>query len=107
MLTNRIASKMQDVYGNRRLRPTLRNGNEVMNKLLSLDFTLDPTYDTYEASRDLHRARRQEWHEHIHFHNCGLSINPIVCRMDHTGSIGATEQEVAWRENFRLWMTFV
>jgi hypothetical protein len=28
-----------------------------------LDFTLDPTFNIYEASRDLHRARRAEWHE--------------------------------------------
>ena len=34
-----------------------------MNELLALDFTLDPTFNIYEASRDLHRARRAEWHE--------------------------------------------
>ncbi|HEX6893431.1 MAG TPA: amidohydrolase, partial [Chryseolinea sp.] len=32
--------------------------NKVMNELLALDFTLDPTFNIYEASRDLHRARR-------------------------------------------------
>ena len=37
--------------------------NAVMNELLELDFTLDPTFNIYEASRDLHRARRAEWHE--------------------------------------------
>jgi hypothetical protein len=37
--------------------------NEVMNELLALDFTIDPTFTIYEASRDLARARRAEWHD--------------------------------------------
>ncbi len=37
--------------------------NEVMNELLELDFTLDPTFNIYEASRDLMRTSRAEWHE--------------------------------------------
>lgn len=81
--------------------------NEVMNRLLALDFTLDPTYDTYEASRDLHRARRQEWHETYTLPQLWAFYQPN--RISH-GSYWfnwGTEQEVAWRENFRLWMTFV
>jgi hypothetical protein len=81
--------------------------NEVMDKLISLDFTLDPTYDTYEASRDLHRARRQEWHETYTLPQLWAFYQPN--RISH-GSYWfnwGTEQEVAWRENFRLWMTFV
>ena len=34
-----------------------------MDELLELDFTLDPTLTIYEASRDLMRARRAEWHD--------------------------------------------
>jgi len=81
--------------------------NEVMDKLISLDFTLDPTYDTYEASRDLHRARRQEWHETYTLPQLWAFYQPN--RVSH-GSYWfnwGTEQEVAWRENFRLWMAFV
>lgn len=87
--------------------PYSEKWNEVMNKLLSLDFTLDPTYDTYEASRDLHRARRQEWHETYTLPQLWAFYQPN--RVSH-GSYWfnwGTEQEVAWRENFRLWMTFV
>ncbi|MFM7329181.1 MAG: amidohydrolase, partial [Bacteroidota bacterium] len=43
--------------------PFTEKWNAVMDTLLKLDFTLDPTFDTYEATRDLHKARRQEWHE--------------------------------------------
>jgi hypothetical protein len=81
--------------------------NEVMNELLKLDYTLDPTFDTYEASRDLHRARRQEWHEEYTLPSIWKFYEPN--RISH-GSYWfnwGTEQEVAWKENFRLWMTFV
>jgi hypothetical protein len=87
--------------------PYSEKWNEVMNKLLSLDFTLDPTFDTYEASRDLHRARRQEWHETYTLPQLWAFYQPN--RVSH-GSYWfnwGTEQEVAWKENFRLWMTFV
>ena len=34
--------------------------NNVMNELIELEFTIDPTFNIYEASRDLHRAKRAE-----------------------------------------------
>ena len=44
-------------------KPYSEHWNNVMNELISLDFTIDPTLNIYEASRDLHRARRAEWHD--------------------------------------------
>ena len=44
-------------------KPYSDHWNQVMTELLNLDFTLVPTMNIYEASRDLHRARRAEWHE--------------------------------------------
>jgi hypothetical protein len=81
--------------------------NEVMKTLLDLDFTLDPTFNIYEASRDLHRARRLEWHDTYTLPSLWKFFAPN--RESH-GSYWfnwGTEQEVAWRENYRLWMTFV
>ena len=43
--------------------PYSEHWNKVMTELLKLDLTLDPTFNIYEASRDLMRARRAEWHE--------------------------------------------
>ena len=43
--------------------PFSNHWNSVMNELIELDFTLDPTFNIYEANRDLQRARRAEWHE--------------------------------------------
>jgi hypothetical protein len=87
--------------------PYSEKWNEVMNKLLSLDFTLDPTFDTYEANRDLHRARRQEWHETYTLPQLWAFYQPNRASHGSYWFNWGTEQEVAWKENFRLWMTFV
>ncbi len=81
--------------------------NAVMDTLLKLNFTLDPTFDTYEASRDLHRARRQEWHETYTLPELWKFYQPARHAHASFWFAWGTEQEVAWRENFRLWMTFV
>lgn len=81
--------------------------NKVMEELLELDFTIDPTFNIYEANRDLHRARRAEWHEDYTLPSLWRFYAPS--RISH-GSYWfewGTEQEVAWKENYRLWMTFV
>jgi len=44
-------------------KPNSEHWNNVMDELIDLDFTIDPTFNIYEASRDLQRARRAEWHE--------------------------------------------
>ncbi len=41
--------------------PYSEKWNAVMDELLELDFTLDPTFTIYEASRDIMAARGQEW----------------------------------------------
>ncbi len=81
--------------------------NKVMNELLSLDFTLDPTFNIYEANRDLQRARRAEWHEDYTLPSLWKFYEPS---RDSHGSYWfnwGTEQEVQWKENYRLWMTFI
>ncbi|HLF45047.1 MAG TPA: amidohydrolase family protein [Chitinophagaceae bacterium] len=88
-------------------KPYSNKWNEVMNELLKLDFTLDPTFNIYEASRDLHRTRRLEWHEDYTLPSLWKFYEPS--RQSH-GSYWfnwGTEQEVEWKENYRLWMTFI
>ena len=87
--------------------PYSEKWNAVMNELLSLDFTLDPTLNIYDASRDLHRARRLEWHDEFTLPSLWKFYEPN--RNSH-GSYWfqwGTEQEIAWKENYRLWMTFI
>jgi hypothetical protein len=87
--------------------PFSEKWNAVMNELLNLDFTLDPTFNIYDASRDLMRARRAEWHEDYTLPSLWKFYEPN--RNSH-GSYWfnwGTEQEIAWKENYKLWMTFV
>jgi hypothetical protein len=87
--------------------PFSEHWNKVMNELLSLDFTLDPTFNIYEANRDLQRARRAEWHEDYTLPSLWKFYEPS---RDSHGSYWfnwGTEQEVQWKENYRLWMTFI
>lgn len=80
---------------------------QVMDELLKLDFTLDPTFNIYEANRDFMRARRAEWHEEYTLPSLWRFYGPS--RISH-GSYWldwGTEQEIRWKENYRLWMRFV
>ena len=81
--------------------------NALMDTLLKLDFTLDPTFTIYEAARDLHKARRQEWHEQYTLPQLWSFYQPSRSAHGSFWFSWGTEQEVAWRENYKLWMTFV
>ncbi|MGB5315049.1 MAG: amidohydrolase family protein [Robiginitalea sp.] len=81
--------------------------NKVMEELISLDFTLDPTFNIYEASRDLHRARRAEWHETYTLPSLWRFYAPSKISHGSYWHYWGTEQEVAWKQNYQLWMTFV
>lgn len=81
--------------------------NAVMNELIELDFTLDPTFNIYEASRDLHRARRAEWHETYTLPSLWKFYQPSKISHGSYWHDWGTEQEVAWKKNYDLWMTFV
>ncbi|MEZ4988128.1 MAG: amidohydrolase family protein [Saprospiraceae bacterium] len=81
--------------------------NQVMQTLIDLDFTIDPTFNIYEANRDLMRARRAEWHEEYTLPSLGrFYARSHISHGSYWHAFG-TEQEVVWRENYRLWMTFV
>ncbi|MEL7005930.1 MAG: amidohydrolase family protein, partial [Bacteroidota bacterium] len=81
--------------------------NEVMNELLDLDFTIDPTFNIYEASRDLMRARRAEWHEDYTMPALWRFYQPSKISHGSYWHFWGTEEEVNWKENYQLWMTFI
>ncbi len=81
--------------------------NTVMNELIALDFTIDPTFNIYEASRDLQRARRAEWHEDYTLPSLWEFYKPSKISHGSYWHYWGTEQEVAWKKNYGLWMTFI
>ena len=88
-------------------KPGSEHWNNVMNELIELDFTLDPTFNIYEASRDLQRARRAEWHEEYTLPSLWEFYQPSRISHGSYWHFWGTEQEVAWKKNFNLWMNFV
>ncbi|MFC1555806.1 amidohydrolase family protein [candidate division KSB1 bacterium] len=81
--------------------------NAVMNELIELDFTLVPTLTIYEASRDLMRARRAEWHEEYTLPLLWRFYEPNRHAHGSYWYYWTTEDEIEWKNNYKLWMTFV
>ena len=88
-------------------KPFSAHWNKVMDELIKLDFTLDPTFNIYEANRDLMRARRAEWHETYTLPSLWRYYQPSRVSHGSYWHYWGTEQEVVWKENYRLWMAFV
>lgn len=87
--------------------PGSEKWNEVMNRLLELDFEINPTFTIYEASRDLMRERRAEWHERYTLPSLWQFFEPDRRAHGSYWFDWGTEQEIAWKENYRIWMQFV
>jgi hypothetical protein len=81
--------------------------NGVMNRLLELDFEINPTLTIYEASRDLMRERRAEWHERYTLPALWRFFEPDRRAHGSYWFDWGTEQEIAWKENYRIWMKFI
>ena len=87
--------------------PGSERWNEVLATLVERDFTLVPTLTIYEASRDLMRERRADWHDEYTL--------PTLWRWFQPGreAHGAywfdwtTADEIAWKRNYQKWMAFL
>jgi imidazolonepropionase-like amidohydrolase len=80
---------------------------EVRDELVALDFTLVPTFTIYEANRDVARARDAEWHDDYTWPGLRRFFLPDPRLHGSYHFDWTTADEVAWRDNFRIWMRFV
>ncbi|VVE15805.1 amidohydrolase [Pandoraea iniqua] len=88
-------------------KPGSAKWNDVLDAFLEANHTFVPTLNVYDANRDLMRTRRADWHDRF--------TDPTLMRYfePHRGGHGAywyrwsTQNEVDWRETFRLWMHFL
>lgn len=87
--------------------PGSEKWNEVIDELIRLDFTIDPTLTIYEASRDLMRARTAEWHQEYTLPALWDFYRPSRNAHGSYWFDWGTEQEVAWRANYQKWMAFL
>lgn len=87
--------------------PGSKKWNEVMDELIKLGFTLDPTMTIYEASRDLARAMRAEWHDKYTLPSLWKFYQPSREAHGSYWFYWTTQDEIEWKNNYRLWMAFL
>ena len=66
-----------------------------------------PTFSTYEACRDMTRARNLPWFKEYLHPALELYFEPSPARHGAFSWGWATEDEIAWKENYRIWMKAV
>jgi hypothetical protein len=81
--------------------------NDVRDELIELDFTLNPTLTIYEASRDLMREMNADWQADYAHPNLWDFFQPSREAHGSYWFDWTTADEIAWKENFRLWMAFL
>ncbi|MDX0890450.1 amidohydrolase family protein [Sinorhizobium medicae] len=88
-------------------KPGSQKWQSVLARFLEAGHTFVPTFNVYDANRDLMRTRRADWHERFTDPTLWAYFQP------QRGGHGAywyrwsTTNEIEWRETFRLWMHFV
>jgi hypothetical protein len=80
---------------------------QVRDELLNLDFTLNPTFTIYEASRDLMREMNADWHEDYTLPTLWNFFQPSRYAHGSYWFDWTTDDEIAWRKNFQQWMNFI
>jgi hypothetical protein len=80
---------------------------EVIDTLKSRDFTLVPTFTIYEANRDLAREMRAEWHDEYTLPTLMRWYSPNREAHGAYWYSWSTADEVAWKKNYQIWMSFV
>ncbi|WP_082627121.1 amidohydrolase family protein [Colwellia sp. TT2012] len=79
----------------------------VRDELLSLDFTLNPTFTIYEANRDLMRDMNADWHKEYTLPTLWDFFQPNRNAHGSYWFDWTTDDEIAWKKNYQLWMSFV
>ena len=79
----------------------------VIGELIGHGLAMVPTLALYEANRDLMRASRAEWHDLYTLPSVWDAFTPNRAAHAAHWFYWTTEDEVAWRENYRLWMAFL
>lgn len=87
--------------------PGSEKWNAVIDELVKLKFNIDPTLTIYEANRDLMRAMRAEWHDKYTLPSLWRFYQPSRTAHGAYWYHWTTQDEIEWRNNYRLWMQFL
>jgi len=81
--------------------------NDVIRTLVGRDFTIVPTFTIYEASRDLMREARAEWHDEYTLPTLMRWYAPNREAHGAFWFSWTTADEIAWKRNYAIWMAFI
>ncbi len=87
--------------------PGSERWNAVRDELIALGLTLNPTFTIYEASRDLMREMNADWQQDYAHPALWDFFQPSRRAHGSYWFDWTTADEIAWKENYRLWMQFV
>jgi hypothetical protein len=81
--------------------------NALLDEFLALDFTINPTMTIYSAGRDVMQARNADWHDTYTLPTQWDFFKPSRESHGAYWFYWTTEDEVAWRNFYRVWMQFL
>ncbi|MCP1727762.1 cytosine/adenosine deaminase-related metal-dependent hydrolase [Natronospira proteinivora] len=87
--------------------PGSEHWQAVRDELIELGLTLNPTLTIYEANRDFMAQRRAEWHEYYTLPALWDFFEPDRRAHGSYWFDWSTQDEINWKENYRLWMQFL
>ncbi len=88
-------------------KPGSAKWNRVRDELIDLDFTINPTLTIYEASRDLMREMNADWQAEYTPPSLWQFFQPSLVSHGSYWHDWTTADEIAWKNNFRIWMQFL
>ena len=81
--------------------------NALLDEFIELGFTLDPTFGIYSAGRDVSRMRNADWHDEYTLPTQWDFYTPNRVSHGAYWFYWTTEDEIAWKNFYRVWMQFV
>ncbi|MGD2071334.1 MAG: amidohydrolase family protein [Gemmatimonadota bacterium] len=81
--------------------------NALIDRFLELGYGIDPTMTIYEASRDVMRARRAEWHDEYTLPSQWDYYQPSRRAHGSYWFDWGTEEEYHWKKFYQKWMAFL
>jgi imidazolonepropionase-like amidohydrolase len=81
--------------------------DKVLQTMIDKGVAWLPTFSTYEACRDMMRARTQEWFKDYLHPTLEKYFEPSPERHGAFSWGWSTEDEIYWKENYKIWMKAV
>ncbi|OGD14558.1 MAG: amidohydrolase [Candidatus Aminicenantes bacterium RBG_16_63_14] len=81
--------------------------DSILTEMIAKGVAWIPTFSTYEACRDMTRARNLPWFKEYLHPALEEYFKPSPARHGAFSWGWSTEDEIAWKENYRIWMKAV